>query len=186
VRLGSGSSHPEQSEGSLGLRVEILRSLRSLRMTPLGLLALLLACQATTTRPTYGPVSGAETVVLELEVPGATRLLADRLKADSLPVTVIEQRDGFVETPWFDTTTSKPTGRRPLGAGVVRVRGWVDPEKPGFSRLTVETLFRDIADPSLPERELDREVPPDHPTAVRVRAVLDSLRKRYGEPDRAG
>jgi hypothetical protein len=125
-------------------------------------------------------------VILELDVPRATGQVATGLKADSFPVTVLEPRDGFLETPWFDSATSRPTSRRPLGTDVVRVRAWVDPEKPGHSRVTVETLFRDIADPSLPERELDREVPPDHPTAVRVRAVLDSLRKRYGEPDRSG
>jgi hypothetical protein len=154
-------------------------------MTPAVVLSLL-ACQASTTRPTFGPVTGAQAVVLELEVSRATVLIATSLKADSFPVTVVEPRDGFLETPWFDSATTRPTSRRPLGQDVVRVRAWIDPEKPGHSRVTVETLFRDIADPSLPERELDREVPPDHPTSARVRAVLDSLRKRYGEPDRSG
>lgn len=147
--------------------------------------AAMLACQATTTRPAFGPVTGAQIAVLELEIAPATTLVANGLKADSLPVSRIEPRDGFLETPWFDSATGRPTSKKPLGSDVVRVRAWIDPEKPGFSRVTVETLFREIADPSLPERELDREVPPDHPTAVRVRAVLDSLRKRYGEPDRS-
>jgi hypothetical protein len=146
----------------------------------------LLACQAATTRPTFGPVTGAQTVVLEVEVSRATSLDATGLRADSFPLTVVEPRDGFLETPWFDSATSRPTSRRPLGQDIVRVRAWVDPEKPGHSRVTVETLFRDIADPSLPQRELDREVPPHHPASLRVRAVLDSLRKRYGEPDRSG
>jgi hypothetical protein len=147
---------------------------------------LLAACQANTTRPTFGPVKGAPAVVLRMEVPRATTMLADALKADTIPVSKIEPRDGFLETPWFDSATGHPTRKQPLGGDVVRVRAWVDPEKPGYSRLTVETLFRNKADPSLPERELDRAVAPDHPTAVRVRAVLDSLRKRYGEPDRSG
>jgi len=143
----------------------------------------LTACQASTTRPTFGPLRGAATVVLEVDVPRATTLLADALKTDTLPVTAAYPRDGFLETPWFDSATGRPTRKRPLGGAVVRLRAWVDPEKPGFSRLTVETLYRDIADPSLPERELDRELPPDHPVAKRVRAALDSLRVRYGEPD---
>ena len=155
------------------------------RLTPLAVLALI-ACQASTTRPTFGPVTGAQVAVLELDVTRTTTLVAAALKADSFPVTVLEPRDGFLETPWFDSATFRPTSKRPVGRDVVRVRAWVDPEKPGHSRVTVETLFRDIVDPSLPQRELDREVPPDHPTAVRVRAVLDSLRKRYGEPDRSG
>jgi hypothetical protein len=154
-------------------------------MTPLVTVSLL-AGQASTTRPTFGPVTGAQMVVLELDVARATTIVATNFRADSLPVTVLEPRDGFLETPWFDSGTSRPTNRKPLGQEVVRVRAWIDPEKPGHSKVTVETLFRDVADPSLPERELDREVPPDHPTSVRVRAVLDSLRKRYGEPDRSG
>jgi hypothetical protein len=153
---------------------------------PIGLLTGVLwltACQASTTRPTFGPLRGAASVVLQLEVPRATTVLADALKADTLPVTATYPRDGFLETPWFDSATGRPTRKRPLGGDVVRLRAWVDPEKPGFSRLTVETLYRDIADPSLPERELDRELSPDHPVAKRVRAALDSLRARYGEPD---
>lgn len=177
-------AHPVRA-GSLALRrgsrvASILQPLRRL----LPCLAVLAGCQASTTRPSFGPVTGAASVILETAGPHATTLLAERLKAESIPVTRVEPRDGFLETPWFDTT-GRPTGKRPLGPNVVRVRGWIDPEKPGFSRLTVETLYRDIADPSLPERELDREVAPDHPVSKRVRAVLDSLRKRYGEPDRS-
>ncbi len=159
---------------------------RASRRILVGVGLALLGCQASTTRPVFGPVSGAPRVVLQMEVARATTILASALRADSLPVAALEPRDGFLETPWFDSATSRPTGRRPLGQGVVLVRGWVDPDRPGFSRVTVETVFRDVADPSLPGRELDREVPPDHPVSVRVRAVLDTLRKRYGEPDRSG
>jgi hypothetical protein len=37
-----------------------------------------------------------------------------------------------------------------------------------------------LLDPSLPERELEREVPRDHPIAVKVVAVLKKLVDRYG------
>ncbi|MGH7703810.1 MAG: hypothetical protein ACREMO_11995 [Gemmatimonadales bacterium] len=147
----------------------------------LGLVAFLFACHATTTRPTFGPVTGAPQTEIELKVPAATRLLADRLIADSIPVTRIEPRDGFLETPWFDTASGRPTGRRRLGPGVVRLRAWVDPTQPGHSQLTVETLFRPLADPSLPERELDRQVSPTHPTASKVKDVLESLTREYGD-----
>jgi len=156
--------------------------LRSL--AALGLTAWFVACQASTTRPTFGPITGAPSVVVQLSRAHATTLLSDLLKADSIPVNKVETRDGFLESPWFDSATGRPTGRRPLGSNEVRVRAWVDPEKPLFSRITVETLYRQIADPSLPERELDRQLPPGHPVAARVRAVLDSLDKKYGEPDR--
>jgi hypothetical protein len=123
-------------------------------------------------------------VVVQLSRAHATTLLSDLLKADSIPVTKVETRDGFLESPWFDSATGKATRRRPLGTDEIRVRAWVDPEKPLFSRITVETLYRQITDPSLPDRELDRQLPPEHPVAARVRAMLDSLDKKYGEPDR--
>jgi hypothetical protein len=37
-------------------------------------------------------------------------------------------------------------------------------------------------DPSLPERELEREVPRDHPVALRVEAALKRLVERFGTP----
>jgi hypothetical protein len=46
----------------------------------------------------------------------------------------------------------------------------------------VETIYRPLADPSLPVRELDRQVPRNHPVAVKVRATLQELVKRYGGP----
>jgi hypothetical protein len=46
----------------------------------------------------------------------------------------------------------------------------------------VETVYRPVVDPSVPQRELDREVPRNHPVAVKVRATLQELVKRYGGP----
>jgi hypothetical protein len=146
---------------------------------------LLVGCQASTTRPPFGPLTGAPSVVVRLSRTQATTMISDLLKADSIPVNRVEVRDGYLESPWFDSATGAPTRRRPLGTGEVRVRAWVDPEKPLYSRITVESLYRQIVDPSLPDRELDRPLPPEHPVAARIRAVLDSLDKKYGEPDRS-
>jgi hypothetical protein len=46
----------------------------------------------------------------------------------------------------------------------------------------VETLYRPLADPSLSERELERQVPATHPVARKVQAVLVRLVERYGAP----
>ena len=48
--------------------------------------------------------------------------------------------------------------------------------------LTVETVYRPMADPSLPDRELERQVPKGHPVAAKVEAELAELLKRYGGP----
>ena len=139
------------------------------------------ACRPETTRPSFPPVRGAPTAGIALPVPTATRLLGDLLRADSIPIRRLEPRDGFLESPWIDTLGWRSTTRRILGGRVVRVRAWVDPTRPGHSQITVETLYRPLADPSLPERELDEQVPPDHPAGKLVADILERLVKQYGD-----
>jgi hypothetical protein len=70
---------------------------------------------------------------------------------------------------------------------VVRVRAWVTPSKPGAGLVEIETVFRPVADPSVPERELEAPVPGEHPFAVRVVRLVEALVARFGEPtDSAG
>ena len=142
----------------------------------------LVACQPVTTRPPYPPVPEAATTEVRLVPREATRLLAEALQRDSIPATRVELRDAWIETSWFDTATGQRTHRRAVGPGVVRVHAWSDPSRPGFSKVTIETVYRPLADPSLPERQLDRQVPREHPVAVKMRAALAALVKEYGGP----
>lgn len=142
----------------------------------------LLACQPSTTRPSFTPLPEAEVVEVRLLPAEATRRLAEALAADSIPARRVDVRDAFIETQWFDSATGRPSAQRPIGTRVVRVRAWADPGRPGFTVLSVETAFRPMADPSLPPRELDREVPKDHPVAVRIRTALQAMVKKYGGP----
>jgi hypothetical protein len=144
--------------------------------------AFLAACQPGTTRPPFLPVPEAATTEIRLPPREATRLLAEALQADAMPMTRVDVRDGWLETQWFDTASGRAIGRRPIGTATVQVRAWADPTHPGNSKVTVETVYRPLADPSLPERELDRQVPRSHPVAVKVRAALQDLVKRYGGP----
>ena len=144
--------------------------------------ALLAACRPNTTRPAITPYPEAAGVEIRLRPPEATRRLAEALQADSLTPARVRLRDGYIETAWLDSATGRPTTRRPIGTGVVRLRAWADPGRPGNTVLTVETLYRPLADPSLPERELERQVPRVHPTAVKVERVLEALLKRHGGP----
>jgi hypothetical protein len=142
----------------------------------------LLACQPSTTRPTFTALPEAAVTEIRLSQLEATRQLAEGLKAESIPASRVELRDGYIESTWFDSATGRLTSRRPIGTRVVRVRAWADPARPGNTLLTVETLYQPYVDPSLPPRELEREVPRDHPVAVKVRALLENLVKRYGGP----
>jgi hypothetical protein len=151
---------------------------------------LLLGCRATTTRPTFVEFPEAETAELGfglVSIPGTVARLTDTLveylRRDSIPVTTVQRFDGYLDTGWFDAKTFKPTSRRPLGDGVVRVRGWVNPGKPGYGRVEVETVYRPVADPSLPARELEAPVAPSHAVNAKVLAVLQRLKVKYGAPE---
>ncbi|HEY8257220.1 MAG TPA: hypothetical protein VIG08_06150 [Gemmatimonadales bacterium] len=142
----------------------------------------LLACQPATTRPTFAPLPEAETVEIRISPLDATKRLAEVMQTESIPAERVELRDGFIESRWFDHSSGKPTAHRPMGTRIVRVRAWADPGRPGYSLLTVETVYRPLADPSLPPRELEREVPKDHPVAAKVHAALEDMLKGYGGP----
>ena len=124
---------------------------------------------------------GSAHLELYLLPPAAIEALADAILADSLPIRKVEARDAWLETPWFDTATGRPWKGEPLGAGVVRIRAWADPGRQDHSEMTVEAVFRPLADPSLAERSTEQPVPPGHPTAKRVAAILKSLTAQYGD-----
>lgn len=139
------------------------------------------ACQPNTTRPSFTPLPEAAGTEVRLSVPEATRHLAAAFRADSIPVRKVQLRDGYIETNWFRAGSGRVVqGRRAVGPGIVRVRAWADPARPGSAQLTVETLYRPLVDPSLPDRELEREVARDHPVAVKVEAALRQLVERFG------
>ena len=151
----------------------------------LALLVSLPACSPATRRPAFAPMPEARRGELELEVPAATDSLAKVLIAAGIPVSRIASRDGYLETPWFDTATGRPAAGRPLGPGRVRVRAWVSPSRYRYSELAVETVFRPFADPSAAPRDLEQSVAYSHPVRQRVRTVLTSLGARAlaEEPD---
>jgi hypothetical protein len=140
-----------------------------------------LGCHPNTGRPVFSPLPDAAGTEIRLSPQEVTRQLAAALRADSIPVRRVLVRDAYLETGWFDATTGRPrTGA--LGRNIVRVRAWADPARPGSSQVAVETAYRPLADPSLPTRELERQVPVNHPVAVKVDSVLQALVKRYGGP----
>jgi hypothetical protein len=154
-----------------------------LLLAGLSALALSLGCRPVTTRPPFPPVPEAASIEMRLPPAEAARLLGEAFRAESIPATRVELRDTWLETGWFVAGTGQPLGhRRPIGLDNVRVRAWADFTHPGFCKVAVETVYRPVTDPSLPQRELDRQVPRDHPVAIKVRATLQDLVKRYGGP----
>lgn len=147
------------------------------------LLQLLSACRATTSRPSFVPLPTATSAEVELDIPAATRALAEALARDSIALSVIKEEDGYIDSGWLDAATLEHTSRRPLGEDVVRVRAWVNPAKQFWSELVVEATYRPLADPSRPGRELDVALPSDHPLQRRVVGTLRKLIETYGDAD---
>ena len=121
-------------------------------------------------------------MLLELFVPEATRAVALALDADSIPVRRTETADGWIESDWFDAATLRPTSARRLGPDVVKVRAFVNPDKPNFSVVTLETVYRPVADPSRDDRLLEQQVPATHPVSIRMAALVNRLTMEFGEP----
>jgi hypothetical protein len=141
------------------------------------------ACQAYTTRPRFAPMPDAATTQVLLDVPEATKALAEALRADSIPVRRVVERDGMIESDWFEVPGFQVTRRRPLGQSVVMVRAWVDMGQPGHSLYNVETVYRVAADPSRPDRELEASVPASNPAQVKVRLALRGLLLKHGSSE---
>ena len=150
--------------------------------SPLAVLLCLLSCRATTTRPSYQPLPTAAIAEIELEIPDATRALAEMLAKDSIALRVIREQDGFIDSGWLAAQTLEHTGARPLGQDVVRVRAWVNPSKQFWSELVIEATYRPFDDPSRPERELDQPLPEDHALQRRIAGVVRRLVELHGDP----
>jgi len=150
----------------------------------------LLGCRATTERPYFVPFPEAETsefgfgvIDRAVTVGQVTDTLLAYLLRDSIPITKVRRFDGFLETGWLDAGTLQPTTQRPIGDKVVRIRAFVDPGKPGYAHVEVETVFVPFPDPSLSAREQEAPVTSVHPVSRRVAAVLEQLKKKYGPPE---
>jgi hypothetical protein len=144
------------------------------------MMVLTVGCHPTTTRPDFLPVPEAAVAEVELFVREATLALALALDADSIPVSRTEAADGWLETGWFNATTLAPTNQRIIGPEVVKLRAFVDPGRANHSIVTIEIVYRPLADPSRPPRLLEHQVPADHPVALRVAGTVQRLLEEYG------
>ena len=143
-------------------------------------LAGLLACDPGTTRPDLLPMPEARTLDVEGDRPAAIEALHASLAADSFPVRRVNGRDAWLETDWFDAATLRPAGANALGPRVMKLRGWAEPSRFGESVLVVELVYRPLADPSVPARELERSVPPTDSMYARVERLLQRLQASIG------
>ena len=61
---------------------------------------------------------------MDLDVAKATTTLAEQLKSDSIPVSRVEPKDGYLETEWFSATHR--SADRPSASSATASCGYVD------------------------------------------------------------
>ena len=148
------------------------RSLFSLPVLAAAMALTLTGCDPRTSRPDVVPLTGSQQIEVLLDQRAAITFLHDALLADSVPVTRFDARDAWLEGPWMDRRTRRPTSAHHLGPDVVRLRAWAEPARPGNSYLIVELAWRAVADPSVPGRTLERAVPPTDSVSLWLKGVL--------------
>jgi hypothetical protein len=133
------------------------------------------ACSPFSQRPRLDPLPLAPTAEVKGKRPAVADKTLKALAEDGLPLAFQTAKDAYAESPWLDSATMQPTSRRPIGTSVVKFRTWVDAAGYAYSRVTIEPVYRPAADPSVPERELDRLVPETHPAWTRAQALLQKV-----------
>ena len=127
---------------------------------------LLAACTPASTRPSFAPVPEALHAVINASPAEVTQTAQGLLAADSIALHFVSLRDAFLETQEF--------------AGTHRVRLWADPDVPGKTRVTIEAVYRPMADPSRTPRDLERAAPPGSPGQLRAEQLLAALKDKLG------
>jgi len=129
------------------------------------------------------PVPQADTLVLKGAPGKIAAEAASWLTAQGVTVARWSEKDAYVETRWYDTTTKQARG----GEGnldrlltSVKIRCWADPAAPGQTRITVEAVYRPSYDPSEPARDREVAVPKGSGGRGIVQRMLADLNKRLG------
>ncbi len=134
------------------------------------------ACGAGGVRPTFRPFPQA---IVDTVAGGPEEIvehLAELLQEEAIELRWVRIREGYVETKWFDPVSGTPGGGRSLNtAGVVRLRFWTDIVMEHRSVVIGEAVCRRVVDPSLPVRETEVHVPPEHAGYEILQRVLESL-----------
>lgn len=142
-------------------------------------LAATAACSPVTTRPPFGPLPRAAAVLLAAEPPQVATEAATWLRAQQIQLIQASETDRYVETAWY----APPRDSAHVGAAAparVKTRIWADPAGPGRTRLTVETVYRQVDDPSRTPRDLDVVVLPGTPGHGLAAQLIAALTDRFG------
>jgi hypothetical protein len=140
------------------------------------LLFVLAACTPVTLRPPFAPFPEALHIIVNAPPGRAVTEAQTLLGADSAApvVHLLSPIDGFLETKWREVRDS-------AGSMNVQVRVWADPDVPGKARVTVEAVYRPIADPSRTSRDLEQPCPAGSVGRKVAERLVEGLKAKLGE-----
>ena len=134
------------------------------------------ACGAGAVRPTFLPLPQAITDTVDGDPETIIGQLSEWLQEEGIELRWVRAHEGYVETKWFDPVTGKTGGGRSLNTeSVVRLRFWTDIVMENESIVVGEAVHRRVVDPSLPVRETEVHVAPEHPGHELLQRVFESL-----------
>ncbi len=134
------------------------------------------ACGAGAVRPTFRPFPEAITDTVAGEPETIVEQLSELLQDEGIELRWVRMHEGYVETKWFDPVTGETGGGRSLNTdGVVRLRFWTDLALEHESVVVGEAVHRRVVDPSLPVRETEAHVTPEHPGYEILQHIFESL-----------
>jgi hypothetical protein len=139
------------------------------------------ACGAGGVRPGFDPFPEAQLDTVSVPANTAASLIGELLASEGVEIKYVRPDEGYVETRWFDVHTARTVSPARLETdSTVRLRFWINPATPTESEILGEAAKRRVMDPSLPERETEVPVPPDHSGEKLVKRILAMLRQRTG------
>ncbi|MFQ5703325.1 MAG: hypothetical protein ACE5HT_04810 [Gemmatimonadales bacterium] len=141
---------------------------------------ILAACGAASLRPAITPFPQAQVDTVFTAPDSAIIRLNYLLLTEGLVLHVISPVEGFVETEWFDAETLATGDANSLDTkDLVRLRFWADAVQEGQTVVVGEATNRISVDPSLPIRQKEAVVPPEHPAHAILTRILDALRSSF-------
>ena len=138
----------------------------------------ILACGAANVRPYVAPFAGAPIDTVRGDPAVIVGDLAGLLQAEGVTVRRQSPEEGYVESAWFDVRGTSLTGPTPHGP-LVRFRFWVDPVGNGLAQVIGEVAGRYTVDPSLPERQREVLLPPEHVGRVVLARIMESVALQF-------
>jgi hypothetical protein len=139
------------------------------------------ACAGGSIRPSYAPFEGARVDTVNAGPAAVIQEIVARVTAERMSPQFSSPAEGYMETQWYDVVEQKSGAfDRSAPDHFILLRFWADSIGEGKSRVTSEAVYKRTTDPSVLPRDQEMLVPPGHAGDRMLRAVMTSVKQRFG------